>query len=140
MTTQSTTREKTFEPAGGPWTNLSSAACQQMDSAFKAAEPAMQALARVQMEWAQLALARTRAWSAVPADLSRCRNPADVATLQLNFWQEAQRAYAQGWQRILSASRGIAVPTLDAAASAAPPRRDVLAVPDKVDDRKRQAA
>lgn len=140
MTTQSTTREKTFEAASGPWTNLSSTACKQLDTAFKAAEPAMQALARVQMEWAQLALARSRAWAAVPADLSRCRGPADVVTLQLNFWQDAQRCYAQGWQRILTASRGLAVPGLDEGSSNAPPRRDVLAVPETVDERKRQAA
>jgi len=140
MTTQNTIREKTFEAASGPWTNLSSTTCAQLDTAFKAAEPAMQALSRVQLEWAQLALARSRAWAAVPADLSRCRSPADVATLQLNFWQEAQRAYAQGWQRILGASRGLAMPGLDAQPPAAPPRRDVLAVSETAEEHKRQAA
>jgi hypothetical protein len=140
MTTQSTTREKTFEAASGPWTNLSSTTCKQLDTAFKAAEPTMQALARLQLEWGQLALARSRAWAAVPSDLSRCRGPADIVTLQVNFWQEAQRAYAQGWQRVLAASRGLAVPGLDAAAAGEPPRRDVLAVPEPKDERKRQAA
>ena len=139
MTTQSTTRETTFEAAGGPWTNLSSTACQQMDTAFKAAEPALQAVARVQMAWAQLAISRARAWSAVPGDFSRCRGPADVATLQLNFWQEAQQAYAEGWQRILTASRGLAAPIAET--PAATTRRDVLAVPESTsEERKRHAA
>lgn len=142
MTMQNTTREKTFEAAGGPWTNLSSTYCQQLDTAFKASEPALQALTRMQMEWAQLALSRARAWAAVPTDLSRCRGPADVVTLQMDFWQEAQRAYAQGWQRIFAASRAMAGQGVDAAQQAAP-ARDVLAVTDApaaADARKRQAA
>lgn len=139
MTTQTTTREKSFEPAIGPWSNLSGAYCAQMDQAFKAAEPGMQAVARVQMAWAQLALARARAWAAIPGDLGRCRSPADIATLQLNFWQDAQRAYTEGWQRLLVASRAAASQATDVAAAA--PRRDVLAVPESPSaERKRQAA
>lgn len=139
MSNQTTTREKPFEAAGGPWTNLSTIYCKQMDSAFKSAEPALQALARVQMEWAHLAAARARAWASVPGDLSRCRGPADIATLQLNFWQEAQRAYAQGWQRVLSASGALAAQGRDVAI--APTPRDVLSVQEAANpERKRQAA
>jgi hypothetical protein len=139
MTTQNPTRAKPFEAASGPWSNLSTVYSSQMDAAFKAAEPALQAVARVQMEYVHLAAARSRAWAAIPGDISRCRGPADFATLQLNFWQEAQRAYAQGWQRILSASSALAAQGRDAAPTA--PRRDVLSVSDPApDERKRHAA
>lgn len=138
MTIQNTTREKTFEAASGPWTNLSTTYCKQLDTALKASEPALQALTRVQMEWAQLAMSRARAWAALPSELSHCRAPADFATLQFSFWQEAQRTYAHGWQRILAASSALAAQGREAAA---PKQRDVLSVSDGTpDERKRQAA
>lgn len=138
MTTQTTTVQKPFEAAAGPWTNLSHTYCQQMDAAMKAAEPSMQALACVQAEWAQLAIARTRAWASLPGDISRCKSPADLAMLQFNFWQTCGRAYAQGWQRILHASSACA---MQGSHVAEPPRRDVLSVSEPHSEtRNRQAA
>jgi hypothetical protein len=128
MNNQNPMQQKPFEAASGPWANLSHTYCKQMDTAFKSAEPAMQALAHMQAEWAHLALARARAWASLPADISRCKSPADLAMLQFNFWQSAGRAYSQGWQRMLHAAAALAPQGLSA--PAVEPRRDVITVPE----------
>lgn len=138
MTTPNSTFQKPFEAATGPWSNLSHTYCKQMDASFRASEPVLQALTRIQLEWTQLALSRGRAWATLPLDVSRCRSPADLAMLQFNFWQTAGRAYAQGWQRLMAVSNAS---VMDAGSAAEAGARDVLAVPDaEKTGRNRQAA
>lgn len=130
-----------FEITTGPWTNLTHTYCGQMDAAFKAAEPMLHALGRVQVEWTHLATARSRAWANLPGALSHCRSPADVASLQIEFWQTATRNYMEGWQRIWSATATLTSRGGEVASGPASAKRDVLAVPDaEAAQRNRQAA
>lgn len=138
MTSRNAPLLKAFEAASGPWTNLSHTYCQQMDQALKAAEPAWNHLARLQAEWVKLATARGHAWATLPADISRCKTPVDLALLQVRFWQTAGQAYAQGWQRALAASTHMHAATQAAQATAA---RDVMSVLETAPEgQKRRAA
>lgn len=135
------TTPKPFETSTGPWTNLSHAYCGHMDSAFKAAEPMLNTLGRVQVEWTHLAMARGRAWAALPGALSHCKSPADVANVQAQFWQTATRNYMEGMQRIWMASTALTARGGEFGSNPAPGKRDVLTVPDADDtQRSRQAA
>lgn len=131
---------KHFETAGGPWTNLAHIYCAQMDMAFKAAEPLMRAIGRAQLEWAQCAMARGRAWAALPGQLSQCKAPADVAGLQAQFWQTANRDYTEAGQRIWAATADFAKRTEKAGSETLGKQRDTLSVAENDSGEKRAAA
>lgn len=88
----------------GPATNLSAVYCGQIDAAMKAAEPMLRAIGRTNLEWSRLATQRTRAWVSLPAQATRCKSPADLFSLQMQFWQTAAQNYMEGMQRMLSAA------------------------------------
>lgn len=98
------TPQKHAESASGPLTNLASAYCSQLDTAFKAGEPLLRTASRYQLEWARLATQRTRAWASLPAQLSRCKSPFDLVTLQMQFWQTASLNYAESMHRVWAAA------------------------------------
>jgi hypothetical protein len=93
----------------GPWTNLSGAYCSQIDAALRASDPLMRAGSVVQLEWMHLALQRGRAWTALPAEVARCKSPIDLATLQMRFLQTMGLNYAEGLHRIWQASTALAM-------------------------------
>lgn len=97
------TPQKHTDSASGPLTNIATAYCGQLDTAFKAGEPVLRSLSRYQLEWARLATQRTRAWAALPAQISRCKSPFDLVTLQMQFWQTASLNYAESVHRSWSA-------------------------------------
>lgn len=98
------TPQKHADSTSGPLTNIAAAYCGQLDTAFKAGEPVLRSLSRYQLEWARLATQRTRAWAALPSQLSRCKSPIDLMTLQMQFWQAASLNYAESMQRVWAAA------------------------------------
>jgi len=71
-----------------------------MFGAMKAAEPALKAVARTQLEWVKFAGQRGQAAMAVPSRLAACRTPHDLMTEQVRFWQTAFEQYAEATSRI----------------------------------------
>lgn len=100
---------KDFETISGPWTNLSSVYCGQIDAMLRAGDPMLRAASRVQLEWMHLAMQRGRAWASLPAELSRCKSPVDVVALQTRFLQAMGLNYAEGLTRIWQTSSALAL-------------------------------
>lgn len=134
------TTSKQFETAGGPWTNLAQVYCAQLDMASRSAEPMMRAMGRAQLEWTQFVMARARAWTALPARMSQCKSPVDMAGVQAEFWQTANRNYLEAAQRIWSATSDLAKRAETAGVEAANRQRDLLSVSEHEAGDKRQAA
>ncbi len=120
------TTTKQADSATGPWTNLSTVCGGQFDNVMKAADPAIRAMGRLQLECMHLAMQRGRAWASFPAELAHCQSPADVARLQMQYWQTMNLNYAEGLHRLWHALAGLAPhPQVEDAAAIA---RDVIAV------------
>lgn len=131
---------KHTESATGPWTNLSNAYCGQLDAALKASDPVLRAVSRMQFEWMHLGMQRGRAWASLPAELSRCKSPVDLASLQVRFVQSMGLNYAEASHRMWQALLAVSVPRgMDAGGS---PARDIIEVRSDVGEtgRNRQAA
>lgn len=114
------------DTTSGPWTNLSGAYCSQLDAVLKASDPVMRAGSVVQLEWMHLALQRGRAWTALPAEVARCKSPVDLMALQMRFLQTMGLNYAEGLHRIWQASTALAM--TPAAQQASAPARDIIDV------------
>ncbi|MDX2204214.1 MAG: hypothetical protein NW223_15795 [Hyphomicrobiaceae bacterium] len=133
---------KHTDSVSGPWTNMSSLYCGQMDSALKAADPMLRAVGRVQLEWMHLGMQRGRAWASLPAELSRCKSPVDLAAMQMRFLQAMGLNYAEATYRIWHAAAALSMtPPLDGRGAS----RDVIEVRGEADHgeprtRDRQAA
>lgn len=117
---------KHTDSATGPWTNMSSAYCSQMDSALKAADPVLRAMNQVQLEWMHLVMQRGRAWASLPAEFSRCKSPVDVASLQMRFLQTMGLNYMEGAHRVLHAMTALSLPRGSELANGA--ARDIIEV------------
>jgi hypothetical protein len=79
-------------------------------SSAQAAEPVLKSAARCNFELLSLTGRRARAYLELPATLSRCRSPQDLAAEQVRFWQTAAQQYAesgrgfmQAWNAMLTA-------------------------------------
>lgn len=129
------------ESATGPWTNLSNAYCGQLDAALKASDPVLRAASRVQLEWMHLGMQRGRAWASLPAELSRCKSPVDLASMQMRFLQSMGLNYAEATHRIWHAMLAVSLPR--AADAGSSPARDIIEVrgdASRTPGRDRQAA
>jgi hypothetical protein len=92
------------------------------------AAPALKTVTTTNRETMRLANQRTRAYMALPGQLSQCRKPEDVVELQIRFWQDAMRDYQAGAETIGEAWRIALEPLTQAAAGGASAERDYLSV------------
>lgn len=98
---------------------------------FDFAADTLNLMARLQCETMTLMTRRTQAYIDWPKTLGRCRSAEDLMTEQVRFWQMAQRHYAEGYERAMSAlpvgHGGPLVPS----APPASPRRDYIVVSER---------
>jgi hypothetical protein len=83
----------------------------------QAYDPYLKAFARAQLEVAGLMSRRAQAYMEIPARLSRCRSPQDVAEEQMQFWRSVFEDYSASTTRITRGLASIAAPTFGLAAS-----------------------
>lgn len=69
----------------------------------QAAEPVIKNAARCNLELMSLAGRRARAYLELPAALSRCRSPQDLAGEQVRFWQTAAQDYVESGRTLMQA-------------------------------------
>jgi hypothetical protein len=80
-----------------------------LDALFKASEPTLRGVARVNLEWMTLATRRAQAWLDFPAVLGACRTPYEVLNQEVKFCQVAAEQYTVGSQRLFAALSACAV-------------------------------
>jgi hypothetical protein len=95
------------------------------------------ALSQLNMEMVGLATRRTQAIMDVSRKASQCRNAGDLATVTTEFWQTAWTQQMESAQKI-AALFGATMPGLKI--GVAPASRDVIVVPDVVDQPKSEWA
>lgn len=99
-----------LETHGFPVPDFLAAYWRSFGSSSQAAEPVLKSAARCNFELMSLAGRRARAYLELPATLSRCRSPQDLAGEQVRFWQtaaqhyaESSRSFMQAWNVMLTA-------------------------------------
>ena len=137
------------DPKAGPFVNLSQTYCNGLDVLAKGYEPVLKGVGRWNLEVMGFMTRRARAWLEIPARVSQCKTPQDLAREQLQFWQTATRDYSEGVQRLTVAVSALAPPGLDGGwggKAAAPPRDYITfdepkpAATDQEPKRERRAA
>lgn len=95
---------------GVPLPDIFAACWRGFGVSTQAVEPMLKNAARTNLELMSLAGRRARAYLELPAALSRCRSPQDLAGEQMRFWQTAAQHYAESsrcfmdaWSAMLSA-------------------------------------
>jgi len=76
----------------------------------QAYDPYMKTFARAQLELMGLMSRRAQAYMEIPARLSRCRSPQDVANEQMEFWRTAFEEYSGSMGRMTDAFASVAPP------------------------------
>jgi hypothetical protein len=84
-----------LEAHGFPPSDFLTACWRGFGVSTQAAEPIFKGAARCNFEMMSLAGRRARAYLELPATLSRCRSPQDLAGEQVRFWQTAAQHYAE---------------------------------------------
>jgi hypothetical protein len=137
------------DPKAGPFVNLSQTYCNGLDVLAKGYEPVLKGIGRWNLEVMGLMTRRTRAWLEIPARVSQCKTPQDLAREQLQFWQTAAHDYSEGVQRLTVAVSALVPPGLNGAwgGKVAAPARDYItfaepkpAAADQEPKRERRAA
>jgi len=77
----------------------------------QAYDPYLKAFARAQLEVAGLMSRRAQAYMEIPARLSRCRSPQDIAEEQMQFWRSAFEDYSASTTRITQGLASLAAPS-----------------------------
>lgn len=112
------------------------AAWRGMGVSPQAAEPVLKSAARCNLELMSLAGRRARAYLELPAALSRCRSPQDLAGEQMRFWQSAAQDYAESSRSLMEAWSAMLTAGLKSSLSAPGVERDFItfAEPRTADD------
>ncbi len=92
-----------LETHGLPLPDVLAACWRGFGVSTQAAEPMFKGAARCNFEMMSLAGRRARAYLELPATLSRCRSPQDLAGEQVRFWQTAAQHYAESSRCFLEA-------------------------------------
>jgi hypothetical protein len=96
------------DPSGGPVQNIFQTFCSGLDAAGQSFEPMVKATTRSNCEMLALMSRRAQAYMELPARLSQCKTPQDLATENVRFWQTMAKEYAESWQRMMSAWTAVA--------------------------------
>ena len=121
------------DPKAGPFVNLSQTYCNGLDVLAKGYEPALKGVGRWNLEVMGFMTRRARAWLEMPARVSQCKTPQDLAREQLQFWQTAAHDYSEGVQRLTVAASALAPPGFNGTwgGKAAAPARDYITVTEQ---------
>lgn len=92
-----------LETHGAPVPDILAAYWRSFGASAQAAEPVIKNAARCNFELMSLAGRRARAYLELPAALSRCRSPQDLAGEQVRFWQTAAQDYTDTGRSVLHA-------------------------------------